>query len=180
MNLELVTSRLLLRPFAQGDLPAMADLFADEVVQRYLSVGHLGPTGARNFAATFMASSHDEWREGGCGVLAVVPRGESGGDGGAAPIGYCGLRCLPDRVSAVELVYALSQSHWGRGLATEAARALVDWGFAHLPVREIIALSRPEHTASRRVMEKAGMVFQGETDRYYGESLATYSRPRDP
>jgi len=175
MNLEIVTSRLLLRPFTAGDLPALAELFADVAVQRHLAVGHMAPDGARNFAATFMRASHDEWREGGCGVLSIMPRG---GEGAAAPIGYCGLRHLPDRISAVELVYALGQGHWGQGLATEAARAVVDWGFANLPVREVLALTRPGHMASRRVMEKAGMLFQGETDRYYGETLATYSRSR--
>ena len=101
MNLEIITSRLLLRPFTAGDLPALAELFADVAVQRHLAVGHMGPVGARDFAATFMRASHDEWREGGCGVLSTVPRG---GEGAAAPIGYCGLRNLPDRISAGELV----------------------------------------------------------------------------
>jgi RimJ/RimL family protein N-acetyltransferase len=79
MNLEIITSRLLLRPFTEGDLPALAELFADVAVQRYLAVGHMGPVGARDFAATFMRASHDEWREGGCGVLSIVPRGGRGG-----------------------------------------------------------------------------------------------------
>ena len=110
--------------------------------------------------------------------MAMVPRG--GGDGAANTtlVGYCGLRHLPDRISAMEVVHALRQDRWGQGLATEAARAVLDWGFETLPVREIKAFTRPPHAASRRVREKAGMEIQGETDRYYGEMLAVYSVTR--
>ena len=175
MDMEIVTARLSLRSFLDEDLPALADLFADGAVQQHLAVGPMGPSGAREFAATFIRNSHDEWREGGCGVLSVVPRS---GDGEVEAIGFCGLRQLPDRISAVELVYALGQGHWGQGFATEAARAVLEWGIDHLTVREILAFTRPDHIASRRVMEKAGMSFQSETDRYYGENLAIYSLAR--
>ncbi|MFP6773028.1 MAG: GNAT family N-acetyltransferase [Alphaproteobacteria bacterium] len=186
MAVKILTSRLLLRRFTQTDLPALPEMFADTAVQEYLAIGLMGPKGARAFAETFIRASDDEWREGGCGVMAMVPRG--GGDGApddppnAPLVGYCGLRHLPDRISAVEVVYALRQDRWGQGLATEAARAVLDWGFETLPVREILAFTRPPHAASRRVMEKAGMEFQGETDRYYGEILAVYglSRPGNP
>ena len=79
---------------------------------------------------------------------------------------------------AVELLYALSPAYWGRGLATEAAGAVVDWGFANLAVPEIQAFTRKEHTASRRVLEKLGLRHLDETDRYYGETLAAYCTPR--
>ena len=175
MTVEIVTSRLRLRPFAEDDLANLAELFADEAVQKYLAVGPLGPKGAQNFAAGFIQSSKDEGREGGTGAMAVTSA-EKSLEGGL--IGYCGLRYLPDRISAVELVYALQQSHWGQGLATEAARAVIQWGFANLNAREIIAFTRPEHGASRRVMEKSGMTVRGETDRYYGETLAVYGVDR--
>jgi len=51
-------------------------------------------------------------------------------------------------------------------------------GFDNLDVREILAFTRPPHAASRRVMEKAGMVLRGETDRYYAEMLAVYAAAR--
>ena len=175
MAVGILTSRLLLRRFTQTALPALAHLFSDTAVQEYLAVGLMGPKGARAFAETFIRASDDEWREGGCGVMAMVPRGGGDGAGNATLVGYCGLRHLPDRISAMEVVYALRQDRWGQGLATEAARAVLDWAFETLPVREIKAFTRPPHAASRRVMEKAGMEFQGETDRYYGEMLAVYS-----
>ena len=144
-------------------------------MQEYLAVGLMGPKGARAFAETFIRASDDEWREGGCGVMAMVPRGGGDGAGNATLVSYCGLRHLPDRISTMEVVYALRQDRWGQGLATEAARAVLDWAFETPPVREIKAFTRPPHAASRRVMEKARMEFQGETDRYYGEMLAVYS-----
>jgi len=54
----------------------------------------------------------------------------------------------------------------------------VDWGFANLAVREIQAFTRREHAASRWVLEKLGLRHLGETDRYYGETLAAYGVPR--
>ncbi|MBT7757802.1 MAG: GNAT family N-acetyltransferase [Rhodospirillaceae bacterium] len=183
MRFELTTCRLLLRPFDDGDQAAMADLFADEAVRRQLAMAPMGTADAADFAARFIRASRDEWQDGGCGVLAIVARRGAAdmrlrdGDEDRA-IGYCGLRLLPDRISAVELSYALAQIHWGRGLAVEAARAVLDWGFANLPVREILAITRPEHAASRRVMEKLGLVHRGETDRYYGETLAAYGLTR--
>ncbi len=101
MAVEILTSRLLLRRFAQTDLPALAHLFADTAVQEYLAVGLMGPKGARAFAETFIRASDDEWREGGCGVMAMVPRGGGDGAGNATLVGYCGLRHLPDRISAM-------------------------------------------------------------------------------
>lgn len=166
-----------------GDQAVMTALFADDAVRRYLALGRLGQKGAANFAASFIAGSQDEWRDGGCGALAIALRETDGGDGRAGEnlvIGYCGLRLLPDRISAVELLYALLPVHWGRGLATEAATAVLHWGFANLAVHEIQAFTRSEHLASRRVMEKLGMGYLGETDRYYGETLAAYGLPRPP
>jgi len=180
MAIELLTARLLLRPFNDGDQPALAALFADAAVRRHLAMGPMGAHGAANLATSFIRGSHAEWREGGCGALAIVPRRDIQVLAGDAHrvIGYCGLRLLPDRISAVELLYGLGQTHWARGLATEAASALITWGFANLPVREILAFTRPEHVASRRVMEKLGLAHRGETDRYYGETLAAYSLAR--
>ncbi len=175
MAIELNTRRLRLRPLVAEDQCALAALFADRSVRQHLAMADLSQHGAAGFAAGFIASSRDEWRDGGCGALAVVSRAPGSQD---SAIGYCGLRLLPDRISAVELLYALAPVHWGQGLATEAAGAVLKWGFENLAVREIQAFARSEHTASRRVMEKLGLHYLGETGRYYGETLAAYGLPR--
>ena len=88
-------------------------------------------------------------------------------------IGDCGLVYVEGKGPEVEVAYHLTKEWWGRGLATEAARACLDYGFRELGLREIIAICFPEHVASRRVMEKAGMRYVGPA-RYYELDLVKY------
>ncbi|MDP6343896.1 MAG: GNAT family N-acetyltransferase [Alphaproteobacteria bacterium] len=168
----MATSRLRLRRFDDGDLPLLTELFADHSVRRYLAVGRMDRVAALDFAAEFIRRSEGELSEAGCGALALTRKADG------RPIGYCGLRPLPDRIRAVELLYAVAPDCWGNGYASEAARAVVDWGFAVLLIDEIHGFTRPEHGASRRIMEKLGMRYRGDTDRYYGETLAFYALGR--
>ncbi len=68
-------------------------------------------------------------------------------------IGYCGL--AGDRAKAT-LAYYIARPYWGRGLATEAARALVDLGFAKLKLPRIVASAERGHVVSERILEKLG------------------------
>jgi RimJ/RimL family protein N-acetyltransferase len=67
----------------------------------------------------------------------------------------------------VEMGWRLSSAHWGKGLATEAARAVVDEAFDHHDFLELVAFTVPENLASRRVMEKLGMVRNPEDDFFH-------------
>src|SRR5262249_25959374 len=60
----------------------------------------------------------------------------------------------------IELGYHLSRRHWGRGFATEVARGAVRYGFEVLGLRRIVGVVYPENLASRRVLEKCGMVYE--------------------
>jgi ribosomal-protein-alanine N-acetyltransferase len=60
----------------------------------------------------------------------------------------------------VELAYLLDKPYWGRGLGTEAARAIVGYAFERLHLPRLICLFDPENHASRRVAEKVGMTFE--------------------
>ena len=75
-------------------------------------------------------------------------------------------------------MYALQPAHWGRGLATEAAAATLDWAFEHLDLEEVIGLARPDNAASRRVLEKLGLSYAGISERHYGDRLSLYRLPR--
>jgi ribosomal-protein-alanine N-acetyltransferase len=81
-------------------------------------------------------------------------------------------------VDVVEVAYALGRAHWGGGIASEAARASLRYGFEQMKLPRIIAVAVPENTGSRRVMEKIGMQFEGMTDQYYRATLALYSIQR--
>jgi RimJ/RimL family protein N-acetyltransferase len=75
-------------------------------------------------------------------------------------IGSCGF-ANPHSTPEIELGYLLKQSVWGRGLATEAARASVEHGFRTLGFDEIIAMTAPENGPSRKVLEKLGFALRG-------------------
>jgi RimJ/RimL family protein N-acetyltransferase len=170
--MEIETGRLLLRRLDSGDVEAMTALFVDPAVRRHLAVNAMDAFEARNFAVHFIRESRAEFRDSGAGAMALVPR--------AAPvaIGYCGLRPIPGDGETRELMYALAPPFWGRGLAGEAARACLDWGFRALAVDCVIGMARRENLASCRVMERLGMAYSGMTDRYYDDRLALYRLPR--
>jgi ribosomal-protein-alanine N-acetyltransferase len=145
----LETDRLVLRLLTMADLDVLAALYRDPEVRRYF------PDGTRTYEET---RAELEWiievyyGRYGYGLWATVLK-ESG-----ALIGRCGL--LPWDIGGrteVEVAYLLDRAHWGRGLATEAARAIADHAFATLPVDRLICLLDPENAASRKVAEKIGM-----------------------
>ena len=93
-------------------------------------------------------------------------------------IGFCGLKYLDD-LDAVDVGYRLLPEYWGRGLATEACIASLDFGFQTLGLEEIIALVLPANTASIRVLEKSGMQSTGEFH-YDGMTVLRYVKQRSP
>ncbi|HRD69010.1 MAG TPA: GNAT family N-acetyltransferase [Legionella sp.] len=66
-----------------------------------------------------------------------------------------------DTQPEIEINYHLHKKFWGKGYATELAKALIDWGFQHLLINKIVAASYPKQTASQRVLQKSGFNFKG-------------------
>ncbi len=75
-------------------------------------------------------------------------------------MGFCGLRHL-DGGPEVEVLYGISPAEWGRGYATEIAQAILRYGFETAGLARIWGIADPENLASRRVLEKIGMTFEG-------------------
>jgi RimJ/RimL family protein N-acetyltransferase len=73
-----------------------------------------------------------------------------------------------------EVVYHLVRRHWGKGLATEMARASLDFGFNVKRFDRIVAIAKPANTASIHVMEKIGMHFEKQTS-YYNIEVVEYA-----
>lgn len=88
-------------------------------------------------------------------------------------LGDCGLQPLEHHGPEVELGYDLHPSAWGRGLATEAAREVVRQAFGPLDLERIVAVVKPEHVASQRVLEKTGLRYTG-TREAYDEQMLLY------
>jgi ribosomal-protein-alanine N-acetyltransferase len=107
---------------------------------------------ARELAAEVMQASIECTGAHGFGHWAVCPAGQD------ALIGFCGLRFLDDSAE-VELLYGLAPAHWHRGLATEAARAMLRYGFEEMASRACSRSLTLPNTASVRVMQRLGMQF---------------------
>jgi predicted Zn-dependent protease len=75
--------------------------------------------------------------------------------------------------SEIELAYRFHTKFWGKGYATESAKALIEYGFNHLSLSHIIAAAYPENERSRRVLEKCGMLYRGMLD-FRGTLMSCY------
>ncbi len=147
-DIEIVTERLHLRSVRSDDLGVVLGLGADERVMT--SVG--GVLTADQCVA-WLDRQLGQWRAHGLGPFAV--------ERGGAFVGFVGLsRADFDAglIPAVEIAWRLAFDHWGKGYATEAARAVIDDAFARLGLTEVAAVTTPSNTRSRRVMDRLGMV----------------------
>jgi ribosomal-protein-alanine N-acetyltransferase len=144
------TVRLRLRPLAPEDLDAIHRLWVDPEVRRYLWDDERI---SRERARSVIAAGIEDFESRGFGLWAVI-RKEDG-----ELIGFCGFRSL-EGTPEIELLYGISPPYWGIGLATEAARAAIRYGFEGAGFDRILGITDTENEASRRVLEKAGMRFE--------------------
>ena len=168
----LETPRLTLRPFTTDDIPAYARIRSDPDVVRYLPGGAAAAADADAIAAARIPDFIQHWREHGFGLWAVIERDSN------RLVGHCGLLRLAD-FDAVEVLYMLDRPAWGRGIATEAARASMEYGFRTVGLDRIVALVLPENRASARVIQKLGMVQTGNR-RFKNLDVAVYERLAPP
>lgn len=146
----LATDRLLLRLWREEDVAPFVALNADPAVTQYLP----GPVTAEQAAQLFAAQNAMYVRHGCCYFAAELKEtGELAGFVGLkyqdfdAPFAPCH-----------EVGWRLASRHWGRGLASEGARAALRFGFVQLRLPEIVSFTVAENLRSRRVMERLGMV----------------------
>jgi [ribosomal protein S5]-alanine N-acetyltransferase len=148
----LQTARLTLRPYALTDIPALVALAgAREVAATTLRIPH--PYSEAD-AREFLASTHEGWLSGSELRLGITLR-ETG-----ALCGGVGLRIEPDHRRA-ELGYWIGLPYWGNGHATEAASAMVKYGFETLGLHRIFASHVTHNPASGRILRKIGMRHEG-------------------
>jgi len=131
----LTTERLILRPFVLEDLPELTVVHADESFWWYPLRSGMTAEQTAGF------------------LVRVIDR-ETG-----AMAGWAGLAVpyfLPEILPAVEVGWRLAPQYRGRGLATEAGRAAVDWGFTEGGLARIVSIYEPENVPSGKVMEHLG------------------------
>ncbi len=151
---ELTTERLRLRGLRTDDLDAYARMYADPDVMRFLENGRPSDRAA---AFRSMAVHLGHWQLRGYGQWALEDRGTG------EFVGRAGL-WQPEGWPGLEVGWVLERRSWGRGLATEAGRAAIDYAFRCLGVEKVISLIQPDNHASIRVAQRLGESYEGAVD----------------
>jgi RimJ/RimL family protein N-acetyltransferase len=157
------SKRLLFRHLELGDLDDLYALYSDPELRRYFPDGTLSREATREELEWFL-DGHPKHPE--LGLWATIHK-ETG-----QFLGRCGL--LPWMIDGrfeVEVAYMIAKTHWGEGLGTEAAQAVLDYGFANLGLKRLICLISHGNAASIRVAEKIGMHFEREGEDEMGPFL---------
>jgi RimJ/RimL family protein N-acetyltransferase len=146
----LETDRLTLRPFVDDDFDAFHALQSDEEVARWLYGEPKSPDESRDHLARKIAGS--SWAAEGDWLSAAVVEREPG-----ILVGDLSLRWVSERDRTAEIGFVFDPRHQGRGFATEAARALLNWAFGAGGLHRVIGRTEVRNVASSRVLEKLGL-----------------------
>jgi ribosomal-protein-alanine N-acetyltransferase len=161
----LETKRLFLRKFTPEDIDWQARMYADINVMKFLGKGITLTTEQTKKTLEWKISFYEK---NGFGEGVIVQKDTY------EPIGHCGFGYLPDK-SDIELAYALTESSWGKGFATEISKAVLEYGFNNLGMKRIVAMVYPQNSPSIHVIEKTGMLFEKEIE-FWGSKLLLYSK----
>ena len=169
----LLTPRLVLRRWRGDDIEPMAAINADPEVMRWIGAGAV-----RDLEQTRSGidAIERQWQASGYGLFAIEER--VSGD----LLGFTGMTVpyfLPEVMPAVEIAWRLGRQHWGKGIATEASAAALDFGLVDRGLDRIIAIVQIGNDASERIMTKLGMNAERQTiDPATGRPLRVYEITR--
>jgi ribosomal-protein-alanine N-acetyltransferase len=149
----LTTERLILREFSASDWPAVLAYQSNPLYLRYYEWTARTPQEVREFVQMFLAQQQEDPRR--KFQLAVVLKATG------QLIGNCGIRMQSADAHQADIGYELDPQHWGQGHATEAARAVVQFGFTRFRLHRIWSWCIADNVGSARVLEKLGMRQEG-------------------
>jgi RimJ/RimL family protein N-acetyltransferase len=144
------TERLFLQSYSEKDKTDFINLFTDAAVMKYVGDGVMTVEQAEAFWQKLFEKLYPQKVD----IWAVFAKED------LCYIGYAGIFPRPTKREDWEFVYFLNQNNWGKGYATEIARRLVEFSFEELNLPQVFATVDDEHSASIRVLKKAGMNFQ--------------------
>lgn len=165
---EIETERLLLRMYQTEELKSVYNIITDKDVTKFFPSYY---SVEKADVLNSLPRRIKRWQNYGFGQLGVFDKTDE------KLIGYCGLQPLDDR-EEIEIYYGFYKNFWGRGLATEAAKAFLRFGFENADLPKIVAVTHPENFSSQKVLLKLGMK-QGENIRVYDLPAAYFSLSRD-
>ena len=154
MKIFVETERLILREIRPSDLEAFFEMDSNPAVHQYLGNS---PIKTREEAADIIQSIRQQYLDYGIGRWAAIEK--SSGNF----IGWSGLKFITvlenKHINFHDVGYRFIPKYWGKGYATESAKAALQYGFITLNLKEIIGIAHAENTASRKALEKCGLQF---------------------
>lgn len=161
---KIETERLLLRMYNADELEDVYRLITDPDVRRFLP----DYTIEKEDVLTSLPRRLERWREMGFAQLGVFEKASE------KLTGYCGLQYL-DKTPEVEIYYGFFKGFWGKGYATEAAKALLRFGFEEAKLEKIVGATHLENFSSQNVLKKIGLKQEKELRQIYGVDSVRFS-----
>ncbi len=171
MKQILETERLLLREFVQEDFEELFRMNADREIMQYVGDGATRNYEEQKEELDRLILNYE--KRPGLGIWATLLKDTGIFIGGSGLVYY-------DNTSEIEIGYRMLKEHWNQGYASEASKALLQYGFEQLGLKKIVSSAHIQNAASRRVMEKIGLKFidyrfhYGCQQAYYEMSLEDY------
>jgi [ribosomal protein S5]-alanine N-acetyltransferase len=161
------TERIDLQVIKSEDAVEFERLLGDPEVMQFVGL-RAGEVLSKDQVSELVESAAGAWQKRGYGRWTLRDK-ETG-----RVIGFCGFRC-EDGIP--ELICVLDKPYWSQGIALEASRACIDYGFNVLGFTKVQAFCRPEHTRARRVLEKLGAEYIANVDFHGVEGAAFVIEP---
>ena len=151
--MRIITDRLVLREFVADDSPNVLAYQRDPRYLRFYSWTDRAESDARNFVQMFLDWQTQQPRRRFQLAITLPASGQL--------MGNCGIRPKPENDWEADIGYELSPEHWGQGYATEAALAMVEFGFRELEMHRVSSWCIADNAASARVLERVGLQLEG-------------------
>lgn len=155
----LETEHLILRPIQQNDTDRLHEMYSNPAVMQYI---YDGSVFSREKSEARVAECLLHWEKHGFGLFVMIEKATKN------IAGYCVLRYFiddhPDLNGKIEIGYILDEPFWGKGYATEAVKALIQFGFEQHHFSQILATILPDNIASQKVVQKAGLIYIGDLE----------------
>jgi RimJ/RimL family protein N-acetyltransferase len=164
----LETERLSFRPFTPEDLPWLIEMRVPEPVNRYLGGTKMQNPESLAVRMQFYIDCYKKFGFANC-VMSLKATGEQIGSSGLQPL---------EETGEIEVGYNLAERFWGQGYGYECAMGWLEYGFETADLDRIVAVSYPDNTGSRRIMEKCGMTYE-KTEPHYGIPCVFYGISRE-
>lgn len=168
MKNRIETERLVLREVIFSDVDGMFELDSNPNVHIYLGNK---PVAAIEQSAAYIENLHQQYKEYGTGRWAVVLKETN------EFIGWSGIKFITDEINNhqnfYEIGYRFIEKHWGKGYATEAGKAFIEYAFNEMKVDALYAYADEGNENSRKILEKLGLQYvnsfeyEGETEVWY-------------